>query len=637
MENTNSRRYLVKAKFLILLLAFGTFLIPRVDFVYAATTTQIASGLSAAVGVALDESDSYLYFVEYSAGTLKRIKLSPECEMTTTPPCPVETIATGFSHPEAVQLDLDHGFAYVTTRDDPGTTGALWKVDVSTGSKSLVTFNLGAPQQLVLDVPNNQAYVVGYDDGRLRCIDLTTGAKTPLFIGLGHPVGLAVTDDGNYAYVTEQDAPARISKIDLVLGVKVGEVVTDGVSGVSLVSPFFLAWIDSSRNSLYVVERDPVNRVARVDLTTSEKYDAVTGLPWRPSGIALSSLGTPVYVTTDNQIVKVDMVEFDLTEPVFLGIGHVPSTEIVDGYATTDPLYFYKVQHSPFGGTLNIFGNLSHFKALGATHYEVLVSKDGGPYVPLGLSWNAYKWNPAPAIAKYELVPVAPEPATTRYVIPDEYPLNAGWWYPPFLFMRWPSGENGLYTFEVKIYDAGSSDITWKLPAAKNSLTVRIDNTPPDAKILSICQKGTAGSITGPCYPDKEIKPCDIVTPGNNEYYFRITAYDANHHLRYYTLRALWGNNRSETICHDSYNNHVDEEGPYWWSGEINFSVPRTPADAPTIWGAKCNCAHTFYLRAGKRTINGYNYILRRHYHKSVTINNTGVTCGMDPCGFPCP
>lgn len=259
MENTNSRRYLVKAKFLILLLAFGTFLIPRVDFVYAATTTQIASGLSAAVGVALDESDSCLYFVEYSAGTLKRIKLSPECEMATTPPCPIETIATGFSHPEAVQLDLDHGFAYVTTRDDPGTTGALWKVDVSTGSKSLVTFNLGAPQQLVLDVPNNQAYVVGYDDGRLRCIDLTTGAKTPLFIGLGHPVGLAVTDDGNYAYVTEQDAPARISKIDLVLGVKVGEVITDGVSGVSLVSPFFLAWTDSSRNSLYVVERDPVN------------------------------------------------------------------------------------------------------------------------------------------------------------------------------------------------------------------------------------------------------------------------------------------------------------------------------------------------------------------------------------------
>ena len=606
MENIIRRQHLAKVKFLFLLLACGILLLARADFSYAVTKTTIATGLKAAVGAAIDESKNQLYFVEYNAGTLKCVNLFPPYSPCPGTPLPGGVIATGFSHPEDVQLDLAHGFAYVTTRDDPGTTGALWKVNISTGSKSMVTFNLGAPQQLVLDTANNQAFTVGYNDGRLRRINLTTGAKTPVFVGLGHPVGLTITKDRKYAYVTEQDAPGRISKIDLTMGVKDPSPVVTG-----LTAPFFLAWTDGSQNSLYVVERDPANRVSRVDLISKTKNDAITGLPWRPSGIVVSSIATPVYITTDKEVVKVDMVVLDLTQPVFMGVGHVPATKIVNGYATTDPGYFFQVKHSPFGGTLNIFGNLNNFKALGATHYEVSVSKDGGPFVPINLSWNMYKWNPT--TLQYEMVPVAPVAATTRYLIPAEYPLNAGWWYPPFLFMQWPSGENGLYTFKVEIYSGaiGGSPLPG-LPAALNSLTVRIDNTPQDVKIVSIWQKGT---------PDKEIKPCDIVSKGNNQYYFKITAYDPNHHLLSYGLSALWGDNKSESISTDSYSAHVDAEGPYLWSGIINTKVPAT------FWSASCNCAHTFYLGAWKRTIDGYNYILYRDYHKSITINNTGAVC----------
>jgi DNA-binding beta-propeller fold protein YncE len=622
MEKIIFVRYLTKVKILFLLLALQIFLLGNAVFTFAETKTTIATGLNAAAGLALDDSKNHLYFVEYGAGTLKRIDLS-------SPSLTIDLIASGFSHPEDVELDLEHGFAYVTTRDLPGT-GALWKVDISTGSKTLITFNLGAPQQLVLVIANNQAFTVGYNEGRLRRIDLTTGVKIPIIKGLAHPVGLTITADGNYAYVTEQDAPARVSKIDLTMGVKIGSVVEHGTGGVSLVAPFFMAWTDITQNSLYVVERDPVNRVSRIDLITSAKHEVITGLPWRPSGIAVNKQGTTVYVSTDSQIVKVDLVE--LVGPIFMGVGHVPSTKISDdGYAETDPGYFFKVKHSPFGGNLNFFGNLTNFKNLQATHYEIWVSKDGGASEPLNLSWNTYKWNTA--THEYELVPIAPEAGTTKYEIAQESDWNyhPELWYPPFFFMRWPSGENGLYEFQVKIYKKNGTiwdDFTYKLNAADNTLKLRIDNTPPEVKIESIWQ-----GIPGDSIPDNEIKACDIISSPPNKYYFKITAYDPNHHLLSYHLTALWGDNKSEAPknAYDSYvPHHVDPTPPHSWSGIINFIVPRDAPGSggnPEAWEAKCNCAHTFYLRVWKRTINGYNYILHGKYHKSITINNSGIAC----------
>ena len=598
----------------------------------AVTQTQLATGVQAGVGVALDEIKSQLYYVEYTAGELKRIDLPPTCGIPGTPTCAssVVTVAAGLSHPEDVALDIDNHRAYVTTRDDPGT-GGLWRIDIppdpitTAGTKTLITFNLGAPQQLVLDLPNNKAYTVGYDDGRLRKIDLTTGAKLPIVTGLSHPVGLAVTTDRSSAYVTEQDAPPRVAHIDLTTHTYLGTVV-DG-----LTAPFFLGWTDISESALYVVERHAANRISRVDLTTNTINDAVTALPFNPSGIAVTSNASALYTATDTELVKADL--FDLAGPVFMGVGHVPATNIVDGYATTDPGYFYQVRHAPFGKTLNIFGNIVHFQALGATHYEVEVSKDGGPFQPINRSWNTYKWNTA--TAKYELTPVAPDPGTTRYEIPLEADgqYHPEFWYPPFLFMRWNSGENGLYEFRVNLYPAAV------LPVADNSLILRVDNDAPQARLNAICQDGIAGTPGDPCYPDKQVKPCDIVSSGPNAYYFKITAYDGDHHLLRYWLSALWGNNKQETIYSDHYNNHVDAEGPYWWSGVFNFPVPRTASGSGgnlTTWASQCNCAHTFRLHTWKRTINGYNYVYRDDWHKSVTLDNAGTTCGT-ACGFACP
>jgi hypothetical protein len=63
----------------------------------------------------------------------------------------------------------------------------------------------------------------------------------------------------------------------------------------------------------------------------------------------------------------------------------------------------------------------------------------------LYLSWNDYKWN---SITRaYELAPMVPDSGMTKYYIPveDDGLYHPELWYPPFLFMQWPSGLVGHY------------------------------------------------------------------------------------------------------------------------------------------------------------------------------------------------
>jgi DNA-binding beta-propeller fold protein YncE len=580
--------------------ALGGFLLILASAAQAAPPIELASGLSAGVGIAHDEVKNHLYFVEFNGGTLKRIKLNPACE--TAPPCPIETVTTGFTHPEDVEVDGALGVGYVTTRDDVGTTGALWRVDLATGARSLVTFNLGAPHQIALDMPTNTAYVVGFDIGKLWKIDLTTGVKVAVVTGLGHPVGLAITADRTRAYVSEQSSN-RVSEYDLALGSRTRDVAT------GLISPFFLSWTDPAQISLYVAERSAANQITRIDLATATKLPVLTALPVNPSGIALNYTGSALYLTTDSKVLRAELAALPMSEPVFLGVGHVPSTKIVSGYATTDPGYFFQVKHAPFGGTLNLFGNLSNFKMLGATHYRVLVSKDGGPYGALGQSWTAYRWNTT--TLQYEAVNVAPVTADQRYAIPPEYPALAARWYPAFLMMRWPSSANGSYSFKVEIYNGAANPTATPLPTG-NSLTLAVDNTPPEVDIVAIRQ-----------HPGPMIKACDIVTAAPNRFDFQITATDPNQHMLSYDLAAYWGKNKSASItgAADSYASHVSAAPPHAWGGVINAWLPAAG------WAASCNCAHTFILRAWKRTTDGYGYVLSGQSSQSLTINNTGVVC----------
>jgi DNA-binding beta-propeller fold protein YncE len=570
---------------------------------HAAPPTDLVTGVAGGLGAALDPAQGHLYYVEFNAGTLKRFRLTPDCVAAPVPSC-VDTVASGFVHPESVTVDASAGVGYVTTRDDPGTTGALWRVDLATGTRSLITFNLGAPHQVVVDPATNAAYTVGFTNGRLWRIDLATGAKVVLVQGLGHPVGLAVSADRTRAYVSEQ-ATGRVAEYELDTGARLRDVAT------GLTAPFFLAWTDPAQLSLYLVERDPVNRLSRIDLVTATVDVMVIdppGLPFRPSAVAFDLSAGAAYVTADAKLVRIPLAGLPLGEPVFLAVGHVPATSITDGYATTDPSYFFHVTDAPFGGTLNLFGNLQNFRQQGATHYRVKVTRPDGTTAAATPSWTAYRWNVA--ADEFQPVTVAPVPGTDLYEIPAEYggpSPQPQRWSPPFLMLRWPSAENGLYTFHVEIVrpdGAGWEDLTSLLPAAKNSLTLLIDNTAPNVDLVAVRQVGAT------------IPACGIVDSGPNQFDFVVTAHDPNHHLLSYSLTAVWGKNGSKPIHSETY---AAQEGPRMWSGPLNNAVP--PAPKPK-WFAECRCAHTFFLHAWKRTIDGYGPILHGTSHQSLTINN---------------
>jgi hypothetical protein len=142
---------------------------------------------------------------------------------------------------------------------------------------------------------------------------------------------------------------------------------------------------------------------------------------------------------------------------------------------------------------------------------------------------------------------------------------------------------------------------------SSHSIQVQIDNQWPTAVIDEIIHHHTAGPIV--------VGTCGIVEEETDELAFRITAYDLEGHLRSWRLTALWGDNKSAVVDSDSYT----PPGP--WHGIQNAVVP-APAWHATVPGDPTSrrCAHTFYLNVWDRVINGYNYIHRSHYHKSITI-----------------
>lgn len=617
MEYQKPKFNISRALRLYIGLAFAMLFLAGTVTGLAVPSSQIVSGLVGPGGIVLDEANNHLYFVEFTPGNLKRVDLSD-------PTYPVTTIASGLPQPVGLALDVPRDLAYVTTDNvsgHPVGTGGLWKVELSTGAATLITFNLGRPQQLVLNAAGTEVYTVGYNDGRLRRIDLASGVKVAVSTGLHQPMGLAITKNEQYAFVSQQGPPPNraIVKIDLTSGSLVDTVTTSFSS-----PPAFLSWTDANQNALYVAERGtPTERnISRVDVVSYVKNTAIPGsdLPGQPSAMAARGLGTQVYVSMYQQIRVYDLL--DLSGPVFQAVGHVPSSAITaEGYADTKnlmPGYFYQVEHCPFGGTVNMFGNFTNFLASAPTavYYAVIKTK-GASTTPLSHTWTVSRWDTLEK--KYKPFSMTPALDGYKYTIPVEsdgtYHADL-WWY-PFWIMRWPTGENGQYDFTIKLYDSTGTEIT-TLPAAftsNNALTLYVDNTAPDVKIDEIWQKMASGDV--------EIQPCQIVKDPNNQFYFKITAFDTNQHLLNYRLTALWGDNESKLMTSDDYSAHVAGPPDYAWAGPYKEFVLNTSP----WWSASCNCAHTFHLGVWKRTINGYNYIIYRRYHKSITIDNTGITC----------
>lgn len=302
------------------------------------TITDILTGIAGAGGCDFLGATGELYYVEFSGNLSKTNPLSPAHTV----------IGTGYSNPEDVELSADGVHAYITER-----SGNLVKVSLSTPNRSSATViasGMVAPQQMALDEAHDTAYVVEFaPSGHLYQINLTSGTKAAVPVTLNNAVGLVITADRQFAYVTEETSPGRIRKIRL----------SDGFSTIivtGLVTPFFLTWGDPAQASLLVSERDPANRVQRVDLSTNTTSLVAGGFSSRPGAVALMS-PSRMLVHGETTLSIVDFLPFLPSGPLFMGFGFIPFDKVIqtagpnEGLAdtTTPPGYFYQVKNTPFG------------------------------------------------------------------------------------------------------------------------------------------------------------------------------------------------------------------------------------------------------------------------------------------------
>jgi hypothetical protein len=594
----------------------------------AASAATITLANTAAVNaIAYDDVANRLYFVDPN-GSLQRLQLTPGCEAA--PPCQVSTVptTTGFGVPTDIAVNSAAGLAYVISQD-----GTLWKVDLKSPAPVMpvkITPGLGVAHLAL--VPEINSAFVCETRGSLWRVDLSTGDKTVLAHLPYSPQSLIVNAARTFAYVSTGSAlgSATINEVDLSTG-KVTRTFFRSVPGFSIVDS--LAWADSSEHALYALVLNGLGDVNldRVDLTTAETtlvahFKAVINdrqFITPVLSLAANPLGSGLYLGGYNSVMRYPLSPIPNGQDVFMSIGNIPSARIIDGLAQTSsipPDAVFKVADSPFGGTLDIFGDLATLRqTYGATSYQILVQKPGPTpsFVPIQASWTAYRWNQNPSPGHYEPRLVAPIDSLGTYTIPPEYgnPATVPFWSPVFLTMRYPTSDNGLYTFKIQIFgpvNGINKNITFKIPIAQRTLTILVDNTPPVVTLNSVQDK--EGNI---------ISPCDIVLPGeDNLFRFGVTVSDPNMHLLDYTLSAQWGRNQSATITSGSFGLNSQGFSP----SQLLPADPSNPSN-PLNWSASCNCAHLFTLQARKRTIDGRNHILSASSSEAITINNTGKSC----------
>jgi DNA-binding beta-propeller fold protein YncE len=511
-------------------------------------------------------------------------------------------LGTGYNQPEDIVLTPNGATAYVTER-----AGNLLRVNLANANRAqavVVASGMVAPQQLALDEAHSLAYVVEYNGAASRFlrIDLTNGNKTQISTAFDSAVGLLMTSDFSVAYVGEQTAAGgRIVRVLVASGQRQTLPPT-------LTAPFFMTWNDPSEGGILVAERDPANRVTLFNLTQTPvtATQVVSGVAFRPSSVAPTSANR-ILVCSDQEIDLIDLTGsvFTGAGPMLMGIGHVPKTKIVGGYATTDPGYFFQVTDSPFGSTLALMFNHDKARSLGGAWYQVLV--DG---MPRTAGFNDYKWNSA--TMEFDLTAATQNGAFLGVRLAGDI------WYNYWLgdFIDTTAFPDGSHTVSVRLFSA--PNVASEIPAGADSVVVQIDNTWPRASIDTIYHLDPTNP--NPALRKVAVGTCGIVQGASDQFSFLIEADDpVNQHMMSWSLWVVWGDNKSAQIASDSYvPGHVSPT--HHWLG-IHAEVPASAWHA-TIAGDPTSrqCAHTFYLGVWDRVIDGWNYVHYASYSKSITL-----------------
>ncbi len=386
-------------------------------------------------------------------------------------------------------------------------------------------------------------------------------------------------------------------------------MVASGLNG-----PRHLTWSDAGQGVILFPQPNPSGNVMKLDLSTTPATLAqiASAVPAAPYSVTMLS-STQVLIVSATTISELDLTASLISSsgPILLGIGYVPadSTHLPGGYADTsmDPTYFFQVKTCPFGGTLPLLVNWQTARNDGANFYQIFVTAPGGSPVMVTQPFTDYLWSPT--LNEFEAVTTVP--------VNGFYPLRtaAQIWLNNWLGALFDStGQpNGLNTIAIKLFSAQSSNSEiGNSTQAGRSAALLFDNTEPTATINSILQQ--PGNVP--------INTCAIVTTGAPTFTFNITA-SAPAHLLAWSLSSAWGNNQSKAVASDSYSNHIAANGI--WQGITDIAVP---PPGPTPWNAtvagdptSTHCAHSFYLAAWDRVINGWGYVHGpATYQKFITI-----------------
>ncbi len=379
-------------------------------------------------------------------------------------------LGTGYSNPEDVKVSTDGVHAYVTER-----SGDLVKVPLSAANRNtamLIGSGMTAPQQLALDEAHNSAYVVEYAaTGRLWQISLVSGEKTALLSNLDFAVGVVLTSDLQFAYISEQTTGAdggRVSRFRLSDGSR-QSVVT------GLTAPFDLTWADTAETSLFVTERDPANRVTRVDISTGTS-NVVSGAGFRPSSV--SCIGASrILVCCDQIIQSIDLLAYQPSGPLLMEIGFIPFTDILaNGLADTssDPGAHYPVKNVPFGGTLPLMVNHERAANDGARYYRLKING-----VIRMDTWTDDKWNGTTFVTE-TMTPLVVNGQPGYYPVRPVADLLL--WLHPALGTLTDSTNlpNGLHTIEAEFINSTGAVIE-----ISNALTIHVDNSQCSASLAT--------------------------------------------------------------------------------------------------------------------------------------------------------
>ncbi len=548
----------------------------------------IATGFADAGGSDYRQITDQLLIADAGAGTI--VSVAAHTHVKTT-------LGTGFNAPHDIELSIDGIHAYVA--ESPGTLLRLSLTNLNRAAATVVASGFNGIDQIALDEAHGFAYVCEFTASQIQRVTLSGGAKK-VVAGAFAPRGVLVTSDGRFLYVSS-DA-GTITRYDLATSTSL--VIASGLKG-----PRHLTFADAGESLILFPQPNPTGTVFKVDLAhTPPAVTAIAG----PTAFAPYS----VNVLSPNQILiasATTISEVDLSSslisaagPILLGIGFVPNDAIhlPNGFADTsmDPTYFYQVKDSPFGGTLPLMINWQSARAMGANFYQVYI---GGVLVTQPFS--DYLWS----------VPLNVFELQTTVPISGFYPLRAAGqiWLNNWLglLLNTAGQPNALNNISVRLFATQNlaSEIGHGTDPGRFA-NVMIDNTLPTAIIEQILQQ--PGNVA--------INTCAIVTTGAPTFTFVVTA-SAPAHLLSWSLAAYWGDNKSVGISSDTYANHITPSRI--WTG---IAIVPVPPPGPTPWNAtvtgdptSTHCAHSFFLNAWDRVINGWGYVHGpATYQKSITI-----------------